>query len=102
MTPRKFDSRNFERDSFSERPFASALSSWGYAAFVVAVSGGLLLVNAILCLTVYAAMPKYESKEISSAVGQMFFYVAPLVLLVVEWNLLDRVQRLFQQDSLGK
>lgn len=85
-----------EADALTERPVASALSGCLYAVFVISMSGGMLLINAFLCLTIYAALPKVESEEISSRIGQMFFFVAPVLLMVVEWNLLDRVQRLFR------
>ncbi len=85
-----------EIDSFTERPITSSLSGCLYAAFVVFVSTGMLLVNAVLCLTIYAALPKYDNEQISSRIGQLFFFVAPILLLIVEWNLLDRLQRLFR------
>lgn len=83
-------------DSFTEQPLRSALSGCLYAAFVVSVSVGLLLVNALLCLTIYGAVPKLGSDEVTSRLGQLFFFVAPVLLLLVEWNLLDRLQRLFR------
>jgi hypothetical protein len=86
-----------DSDTFSERPFASMLSGCMYAAFVIAFSCGMLAVNAFLCTAFYAALPKHESVEISSRVGQLYYFIVPIVLLVVEWNLLDRVQRLFQR-----
>lgn len=73
------------------------LSGCMYAAFVISLSCVMLVVNAFLCIAIYAALPKYESVEISSRVGQLFFFIVPILLLVVEWNLLDRVQRLFQR-----
>ena len=84
---------------FSEDAATSTLSGCLYATFVILVSGGMLLVNAFLCLSIYAALPKYENEAISSRVGQLFFFVAPVMLMVVEWNLLDRVQRLFGRQS---
>lgn len=74
---------------------AGAMSSCLYVLFVISLSGGMMLMNAFLCLMIYSALPKFESQEISSRVGQMYFFIAPVLLMVVEWNLLDRVQRLF-------
>ncbi len=82
-------------DSFTERPVRSALSGCLYAAFVVSVSVGLLLVNALLCLTIYAAIPKSGNEALTSRLGQLFFLVVPVLLLFVQWNLPDRLQRLF-------
>lgn len=84
-----------EGDSFARRPVRSALSGCLYVAFVVIVSVGLLLINALLCLTIYGAIPKSGSEELSARMGQLFFFVAPVLLLIVEWNLLDRLHRLF-------
>jgi hypothetical protein len=84
-----------ERDSFAQRPVRSALSGCLYVAFVVVVSVALLLVNALLCLTIYGAIPKSGDEDLAARLGQLFFFVAPVLLLIVEWNLLDRLQRLF-------
>ena len=85
-------------DSFTERPLASSMSGCLYALFVVVLSGALLLVNAILCIAVYSSMPKYQSENVAHRVGQLFYFIAPVVLLIIEWNLLDRIQRLFDRD----
>lgn len=66
-----------------------------YAAFVIAASVGMLLVNAFVCLTVYSALPEYAPPEIMSRVGQFFYFTAPVILMVVQWNLIDRVGRMF-------
>ncbi len=84
-------------DSFAERPVRSALSGCLYATFVVSVSVGLLLANALLCVTIYGAIPKSGSEALTSRLGQLFFFVAPVLLLLVQWNLLDRLQRLFSR-----
>lgn len=86
-------------DPVSERPIANAASGCLYAAYVVALSAGMLFLNALLCLTIYAALPKPGDEQIVSRIGQMFFFVAPIVLLIVEWNLLDRVGRLFRRGT---
>ncbi len=89
-----------ETDSFAERPVRSALSGCFYVAFVVAVSIGLLLINALLCLTIYGAIPKPDNnEELVARVGQLFYFVAPVLLLIVQWNLLDRLQRLFRSQA---
>ncbi len=93
------DSLINDADSFAERPVRSALSGCFYVAFVVVVSVGLLLVNALLCLTIYGAVPKPNNEEVVARVGQLFFYVAPVLLLILEWNLLDRLNRLFRGGS---
>jgi hypothetical protein len=81
-----------------ESQVTAALSGCLYALFVIALSGCMLLVNSLLCLTIYAALPKFDNQELSSRLGQLFFFVTPIALLIVEWDLLDRVQRLFTED----
>lgn len=90
---------NDEKDFYTERPLASTASGCMYSFYVVALSAGLLFINALLCLTIYAAMPKHRDEQIASRIGQMYFFVVPVILLIVEWNLLDRLQRLFRRNS---
>jgi len=90
---------DFKLDGSTQRPTTAALSGCLYATFVIVLSGGMLFVNAFLCLTIYAALPRVQSEDLAARIGQMFFFVAPVALMVVEWNLLDRVQRLFSQKS---
>ncbi len=86
-------------DSFTQRPLRNTLSVCLYIAFVVGVSAGLLFLNALLCLTIYAAVPKPRSEPLALQLGQVFFFVAPILLLLVQWNLLDRLQRLFDRHG---
>ena len=85
-----------ELEAASERPVASAASGCLYATYVTSVSAGLLFLNAIFCLTVFASLPIDHEDEMVARVGQMFFFIVPIVLLIVEWNLFDRVRRLFR------
>ena len=86
-------------DSRGERPLSNTASGCLYASVVVAVSAGLLFLNALLCLSIYAVLPKQGDQNMIARAGQMFFFVAPIVLLVIEWNLLDRIQRLFRSSG---
>ncbi len=86
-------------DSFADRPVTSALSGLLYAAFVIAVSVGMLLLNALFCLTVYSSIPEYADEEIMDRVGQFFYFVAPVALMVVEWHLIDRIRRLLRSSA---
>ena len=90
------NSLNNDVDSFSDQPIKSAISDCLYASFVVMVRVSLLLMNALLCLTIYGAIPKSDSDEAVARIGQLFFFIAPVILLLVEWNLMDRLQRLFR------
>ncbi|MFK7737053.1 MAG: hypothetical protein AB8B50_13540 [Pirellulaceae bacterium] len=85
-------------DVVTERPIASVASGCLYAAYVVTVSAGLLFINALVCLGIYSQLPQAEDEQIASRVGQLLFFVIPLIMLVVEWNLLDRLQRLFRSE----
>ena len=83
-----------------EKPLITAVSGCVFAAFVVSLSAGMLFLNALLCLTIYSAFPKPQGNEdMTARMGQMFFFLAPVILLIIEWNLIDRVRRLFQQRA---
>lgn len=88
-----------ETDSFTDRPIASALSGCMYAGFVIAASVAMLLINAFVCLTAYSALPEYAPPEITSRIGQFFYFTAPVILMVVQWNLIDRVGRIFTKTE---
>lgn len=77
----------------------SVASGCLYAAYVVALSAGLLFINALVCLGIFSQLPLPEDEQIASRVGQLMFFVIPLVMLLVEWNLLDRLQRLFRSEA---
>lgn len=86
-------------DSFTTRPVVSVTSSFLYAVYVVGLSGFLLFLNALFAISVFAALPKPASEDTTARVGQLFFFIVPLLLLILEWNLLDRVHRLFRSDD---
>ena len=86
-------------DLVTERPVVSVVSGCLYAVIVVALSGGMLFLNALFCLAIYSLLPKVGDEQIASRIGQMIFFVLPLVMLLLEWHLIDRIQRLFRSDQ---
>ena len=62
-----------DSNSFTQHPLRNTLSVCLYITFVVIVSAGLLFVNALLCLTIYAAIPKPSGEVLASKLGQLFF-----------------------------
>ncbi|MFN3190051.1 MAG: hypothetical protein ACE361_05965 [Aureliella sp.] len=86
-------------DVVTERPVASVASGCLYAFYVVGLSAGLLFVNALVCLAIYSAVPKFGDDQIAPRIGQLVFFTLPLIMLLVEWNLLDRLQRLFRRET---
>ncbi len=86
--------------------FASLFSASLYAIFVVAVSALMLVLNAVLCLSAHTAILLFgpesitQNPEIAPRASQMFYFIAPVVLMVLEWNLLDRLFRLFDKDKV--
>jgi hypothetical protein len=85
--------------------FSSALSSCVYATYVVGMSALMLVLNSVLCLSAHSALtlfgPEWLMKNpaVQPRASQMFYFVAPVLLMVVEWNLLDRIQRLFSAEK---
>jgi hypothetical protein len=84
---------------------SSAISSCMYAAYVVGVSALMLILNSVLCLSAHSALslfgPEWLMKNpvVQPRASQMFYFLAPVILMVVEWNLLDRIQRLFSAEQ---
>ena len=85
-------------DTVTERPVVSVVSGCLYAVVVVVASGGMLFVNALFCLAIYSLVPKVGDEQIASRIGQMIFFVVPLAMLILEWHLIDRIQRLFRSE----
>ncbi|MEM7558846.1 MAG: hypothetical protein AAF394_06970 [Planctomycetota bacterium] len=86
-------------DVVTERPVVSVVSGCMYAVMVVVVSGGMLFLNTLFCIAIYGLIPKVANEQVASGVGQLMFFSVPLILLVVEWHLVDRIQRLFRSSA---
>jgi hypothetical protein len=69
------------------------------------ISGMMLVLNAILCLSAHSAIllfgPEWLTKNpiVAPRAGQLFFFIVPVALMVLEWNLLDRLGNLFRRDD---
>ena len=89
----------------SQGVLSSAFSSCAYASYVVGVSALMLILNSVLCLSAHSALtlfgPEWLMKNptIQPRASQMFYFLAPVILMVLEWNLLDRIQRLFRAEQ---
>lgn len=81
----------------------TSLSGCGYLLYVLLVTTGMLIINAIVCLSIYSAVmnfgPKYlrDDSGIAPHIGQLFFFIVPILLTIVQWNLLDRLSRIFRK-----
>jgi hypothetical protein len=40
-----------------------------------------------------------KDKTLAPHIGQLFFFLAPVLLTIIQWNLLDRLDRLFRRPS---
>jgi hypothetical protein len=89
----------------SQSMFSSTVSSLAYATYVVGVSALMLILNSVLCLSAHSALtlfgPEWLTKDptVQPRASQMFYFLAPVVLMVIEWNLLDRIHRLFSTEQ---
>lgn len=85
--------------------YYSAISSGLYATYVVGVSALMLILNSVLCLSAHSALTLFgpewltNNPAVQPQASQMFYFLAPVLLMVVEWNLLDRIQRLFSTEQ---
>jgi hypothetical protein len=106
MTTANFPSEAKRRTGSTLRNFTWAAL---YACFVVGVSALMLILNAVLCLSALTAItlfgPEFitNNPEIAPRASQMFYFIAPVLLMVLEWTLLDRLFRLFDksESSIG-
>lgn len=91
--------------SHSQSLLVSAISNGAYAAYVVGMSALMLILNSVLCLSAHSALtlfgPEWLTKNpsVQPRASQLFYFLAPVVLMVLEWNLLDRIQRLFSAEQ---
>lgn len=86
-------------DTVTERPLISVTSGCLYAFFVVGLSATLLFLNALACLAAYPYFPSVGDEQIGAKLGQLFFFMVPLIMLIVEWHLIDRLQRMFRSNK---
>lgn len=73
--------------------------------YVLAMTTGMLIINAIVCLSIHSAVMNFgpaflrDKSGFGPHIGQLFFFVVPVLLTIVQWNLLDRLDRLFRKGS---
>lgn len=91
-------------DEMTSRPsgLASSVTGCGYLLFVLAVTTVMLIINAIVCLSIHSAVmsfgPSYmqDKSGLGPHVAQLFFFLAPVMLTILQWNLLDRLNRIMR------
>ena len=92
-------------DSSDNEPNSLLTSATGclYLLAILAVTTGMLVVNAVVCLSVHSVFKNFgpsaivDNPSIAPHVYQLFFFVVPVLLTIVEWNWLDRLSRMFLQ-----
>lgn len=91
-------------DEMTSRPsgLSSSVTGCGYLLFVLAVTTVMLIINAIVCLSIHSAVmsfgPRYmqDKSGLGPHFAQLFFFLAPVLLTIVQWNLLDRLNRIMR------
>ena len=81
---------------------ATSLSGCAYLLMVLSITTGMLIVNAIVCLSIHSAIMRMSSEWLGEAplaphLGQLFFFLVPILLTIIQWDLLDRLDRLFRR-----
>ena len=98
-------SRHHPESTLAPASLIPALSSLLYATYVVVMSAMMLVLNSVMCLSAHSALTLFgpewltENPTIYPRASQMFYFLAPVVLMVLEWKLLDRIQRLFNKEE---
>ena len=90
-------------ESLDNEPNSLMTSATGclYLLILLVVSTGMLVVNAIVCLSVHSVLKIFgpsaivDNPSVAPHLFQLFFFVVPILLTFVEWNLLDRLSRMF-------
>lgn len=83
--------------------WATSLSDWAYLLVVLVMTIGMLIINAIVCLSLHSFFTAFgpawlvDYSTILPYLGQLFFFLVPVLLTVVQWNLLDRLDKLFRR-----
>jgi hypothetical protein len=90
------------------RPLAGKNTTWNtvisccvYGSYVIFVSGLMLVVNAVMCLSIHSALmlfgPEWitENPVVAPRAAQLFFFIVPVLLMLLEWNLIDRIYNMF-------
>ncbi len=102
------DGRIYENDDegldSGESPNNARTAATGcfYLVFLLGVTTCMLIINAIVCLSIHSALmslgPAFLRDKTGPGphLGQLFFFIVPVVLTIVQWNLLDRLNRLFR------
>lgn len=81
---------------------ATSLTGCAYLLFLLAITTGMLITNAIVCLSIHSMFMSFgpawlaDNASLAPHVGQLFFFLVPIVLTILQWNLLDRLDRMFR------
>ena len=71
----------------------------GYLLLVCLIACVLLVVNAIVVRAVYVSfLPDTPSTDTEKRIGRAVMFVGPIVLLVIEWTLIDRIIDFFAKS----
>ncbi len=79
------------------------ISNLLYLSFVLLATTAMLIINAVVCMSMFSVFvdlgPETVMKNQSLAphLRQLFYFVVPVVLTILEWNLFDRLNRLFRR-----
>ncbi len=93
---------NIEEMTSLPSGLSSSLTGCGYLLYVLAVTTVMLIINAIVCLSIHSAVMSYGPSYMTDKSGpgphiaQLFFFLAPVLLTILQWNLLDRLNRIMR------
>ncbi len=90
-------------ESKTQRQLKASNLTWlagcGFILYTLSVTALMLLVNSVICVSLHTAFRNVapelftDHAQIATPASQMFFFLAPIVLLIIEWNWLDRFSR---------
>ncbi len=89
------DGRSHRQEPARTDSFAGCV----FILFTLTVTALMLLINSVFCLSLHTAFRAFapelfsDNAQITTPLSQMFFFIAPIVLMILEWNWLDRMTR---------
>ena len=104
IKPSNLEATDFSRTSGEEPSYwSTSLGGCGYVLGILTLTVVMLIVNAIVCLSVHSALISFGPSQIvqnpglAPYLGQLFFFLMPVLLTVLQWNLLDRLNQIFRR-----
>lgn len=82
--------------------FTQSMPGCAFVFLTISVTAFMLVINAVLCLSIHSTIRTHaqtlfaDNPNVANPISQLFFFIGPTLLTIIQWNLLDRIIRLFR------